>query len=213
MNAHVLPFRRPNGLRLLDLCCGAGGLSMGYYLAGFDITGVDHRPQPNYPFTFHQADALTFPLDGYDLVHASWPCERFSKATAARGNRDSHPDLLTPGRARLRVSGLPYVIENVPETVTPGLLRPDYRLCGTQFGLNVRRHRVFETSWRGGGDLVAPCWHRKDLLAFVHKGERAYADAMGCTWMTNLEARKAVPPAYSQWIAAQFLTLQGRNAA
>ncbi|WP_328749635.1 DNA cytosine methyltransferase [Streptomyces sp. NBC_00285] len=209
MNASVLPLRRPNGLRLLDLCCGAGGLSMGYYLAGFDVTGVDNRPQPNYPFTFHQADALTFPLDGFDLVHASWPCEYFAKVTAWRGRHDDHPDLLTPGRKRLESSGLPWVMENVPEAP----LRPDYLLCGTQFALNIRRHRAFETSWGGGGDLVAPCWHRKGLLAFAHKGERAYADAMGCTWMTNLEARKAVPPAYTQFIAAQFLAVEGRSAA
>ncbi|WP_328639611.1 DNA cytosine methyltransferase [Streptomyces canus] len=209
MNARVLPLRRPNGLRVLDLCCGGGGLSMGYYLAGFDVVGVDNRPQPNYPFTFHQANALTFPLDGFDLVHASWPCEHFAKVTAWRGRHDNHPDLLTPGRARLQASGLPWVMENVPEAP----LRPDYLLCGTQFALKVRRHRAFETSWLGGGDLIAPCWHRKGLLAFEHKGERAYADAMGCTWMTNLEARKAVPPAYSQFIATQFLALEGRTAA
>ncbi|MER6146196.1 DNA cytosine methyltransferase [Streptomyces sparsogenes] len=209
MSGHVLPLRRPNGLSVLDLCCGAGGLSMGYYLAGFEVTGVDIHPQPNYPFTFHQADALTFPLDGFDLVHASWPCQYFARVTRWRGTQAAHEDLITPGRARLEGSGLPWVMENVPEAP----LRRDYLLCGTQFGLNVRRHRVFETSWGGGGDLVPPCWHRKDLLAFTHKAERAYADAMGCTWMTNREARQAVPPAYTHWIATQYLAIERRAAA
>ncbi|SPE49834.1 hypothetical protein SNS2_1530 [Streptomyces netropsis] len=209
MNSDVLPLRRPNGLRVLDLCCGAGGLSVGYYLAGFDVTGVDINPQPSYPFTFHQADALTFPLDGFDLVHASWPCQRFARVTAWRGDRDRHPDLLTPGRQRLAASGIPWVIENVPEAP----LRPDYLLCGSQFGLSVRRHRTFETSWGGGGDLLPPCWHHKGLLAFEHKSERAYADAMGCTWMNKTEARQAVPPAYSHWIATQYLTHEKRAAA
>ncbi|WP_327691643.1 DNA cytosine methyltransferase [Streptomyces sp. NBC_00461] len=195
--------------RLLDAFCCQGGAGMGYHLAGFDVVGVDIRPQPNYPFPFHQADALTFPLGGFDLLHASWPCEHFARVTAWRGSRDNHPDLLTPERARLQASGIPWVIENVPEAP----LRADYLLCGTQFGLRVRRHRAFETSRGGGGDLVPPCWHHKGLLAFAHKGERAYADAMGCTWMTNVEARKAVPPAYSRWIAAQFLSLEGRTAA
>ncbi|MEV5170896.1 DNA cytosine methyltransferase [Streptomyces flaveolus] len=215
MNARLLPLRRPNGLRVLDLCCGAGGLSMGYYLAGFDVTGVDIAPQPNYPFTFIQADALQYCADHgheFDLIHGSWPCERYATVTRWRGNPENHPDLLGPGRQVMQATGRPGVIENVPETARAGLLRPDYLLCGTQFGLNVRRHRVFETSW-GGGDLVPPCWHRKGLLAFEHKGERAYADAMGCTWMSNLEARKAVPPAYTQWIATQFLDLEGRAAA
>ncbi|MFG3271326.1 DNA cytosine methyltransferase [Streptomyces luteogriseus] len=211
-------FRRVRGHRprLLDLCCGAGGLSMGYYLAGFDVVGVDIRPQPNYPFTFHQADGLQYCADHgqeYDLIHGSWPCERYATVTRWRGNPDDHPDLIGPGREVMQATGRPWVMENVPETATAGLLRPDYLLCGTQFGLNLRRHRVFETSWGGGGDLVPPCWHRKGLLAFEHKGERAYADAMGCTWMTNLEARKAVPPAYTQWIATQFLNLDGRTAA
>ncbi|MFE9474415.1 DNA cytosine methyltransferase [Streptomyces griseofuscus] len=216
MSASVLPLRRPNGLRVLDVCCGAGGLSMGYYLAGFDVVGVDNRPQPNYPFPFVQADGLDYTAahgHTFDLVHGSWPCERYATVTRWRGNPDEHPDLIDPGRQVMEATGRPWVIENVPETATASLLRPDYLLCGTQFGLCVRRHRVFETSWQGGGDLVPPCWHHKGLLAFEHKGERAYADAMGCTWMTNLEARKAVPPAYTHFIATQYLALHEEAAA
>ncbi|MFE6127500.1 DNA cytosine methyltransferase [Streptomyces sp. NPDC056437] len=200
-----LPAREPNGLRILDACCGAGGLSMGYYLAGFEVIGVDKHPMPNYPFEFHQADAIEFVRrygHEFDLTHASWPCQYFANVTNWRGNRDNHEDLLTPGREAMQATGRPWVIENVPEAP----LRPDYLLCGSQFGLLVRRHRSFETSWGGGGDLLPPCWHHKGLLPFMHKGERAYADAMGCTWMNKTEARQAVPPAYSEWIGRQFLT-------
>ena len=58
--------------RLLDLFCGAGGCSVGYANAGFDVTGVDLQDQPNYPFRFVQADALNIHfIDGYDVIHAS----------------------------------------------------------------------------------------------------------------------------------------------
>ena len=200
----ALPARPANGLRLLDACCGAGGLSMGYHLAGFDVTGVDIHPMPNYPFPFVQADAVQYVADHgheYDLIHASWPCERYANVTRSRGNPADHPDLVPPGRRAMQSTGRPWVIENVPEAP----IRADYLLCGSQFGLRIKRHRAFETSWHGGGDLVPPCWHPRSLLAFDHSGERAYADAMGCTWMTNREARKAVPPAYSEWIGEQFL--------
>ncbi|GAG07426.1 unnamed protein product, partial [marine sediment metagenome] len=44
---------------------------MGYDRAGFDVVGVDNRPQPHYPFEFHLADAMEYPLEGYDAIHAS----------------------------------------------------------------------------------------------------------------------------------------------
>lgn len=149
--------------RLLDLCCGAGGLSLGYYLAGFDVVGVDIAPQPRYPFPFIQADGLEYCADHgheYDLVHGSGPCERYATVTKWRGNPENHPNLIGPGRQVMQATGRPWGVENVPEAP----LRADYLLCGTQFGLNIRRHRAFETSWGGGGDLVPPagtpktCW-------------------------------------------------------
>jgi DNA (cytosine-5)-methyltransferase 1 len=177
---------------------------MGYARAGFEVTGVDVTPQPNYPFTFVQADALEYCAEhgqDFDLIHGSWPCERYARVTKWRGTPEKHPDLLGPGREAMQATGRPWVIENVPEAP----VRPDYLLCGSQFGLKVRRHRAIETSWGGGGELIAPCWHHDQVLPFAHSQERAYADAMGCTWMTAVEARKAIPPAYTEWIARQFL--------
>src|SRR5262249_37072763 len=145
-------------------------------------------------------DAMTFPLDGYDAIHASPVCMTFARVTAWRGSRESHPDTLQPTLARLEGVATPWVVENVPEAP----LRRDYILCGSQFGLNIRRHRVFQTSW-GGVQFSSPCNHHRQLRPFMHKDERAYADAMGCTWMTKEEARQAIPPAYTEHIGAQLL--------
>jgi hypothetical protein len=187
--------------RLLDLFCGAGGAAMGYHRAGFDVVGVDHVAQPNYPFEFHQADAMTFPLEGFDAVHASPPCQAYANVTAWRGSHHTHPDLLSATRERLEVSGKPWIIENVPEAP----IRHDYLLCGSQFGLNIRRHRAFETNRPPTFSLQVPCSHHRRLLPFMHKGERAYADAMGCGWMTSREAREAIPPAYTELVGAELM--------
>ena len=92
--------------RLLDLFCGAGGASVGYHRAGFDVVGVDHRPQPRYPFEFHRADAMTFPMDGYDAIHASPPCHDHSPLSGP-GGKDGTGWMLTATRERLASTGLP----------------------------------------------------------------------------------------------------------
>ncbi|MEU0941090.1 DNA cytosine methyltransferase [Embleya sp. NPDC005971] len=189
--------------RLLDLCCGAGGAARGYQDVGFHVTGIDHVAQPNYcGDEFVQADALTYLVEHgaeYDAIHASFPCEGFANVTLWRGNQADHVDLVTPGRPLLAATGRPWVIENVPEAP----VRPDYLLCGSMLGLAVKRHRAFETSW-SGVRLTAPCWHHRGLRPFDHSSERDYADAMGCTWMTNKEARKAIPPAYTRLIGGHL---------
>src|SRR5690349_17985271 len=87
---------------------------MGYARAGFEVVGVDLEPQPCYPFEFHQADALTFSLDGFDVIHASPPCLGYSAATSFhRQARKNHPLLIPAFRERLEASGKLYIIENV----------------------------------------------------------------------------------------------------
>ena len=135
--------------KCLDLFCGAGGASMGLHRAGFDVTGVDIKPQPRYPFRFVQADALRPPLDlrQFGLIWASPPCQAHT-AMKTMHNAKDHMDLIPQTRAILQASGVPWIMENV---VGAPLENP-VMLCGTMFGLGVddaelQRHRIFETSF------------------------------------------------------------------
>lgn len=202
--------------RLLDLFSGAGGAARGYQLAGFHVTGVDVRPQSRYAGdVFIQADAMTFPLDGFDAIHASPPCKRWTKLGALHAPA-RHLDLLTPTRERLIASGLPWVIENVPGSP----MRPDWVLCGCLFLLpGLRRQRWFETNW-SGVQMQSPCNHsdvEEAVTVAGHPGGRSKRDgvhrpllvdwkrSMGIDWMTAAELSQAIPPAYTRAIGEQLL--------
>jgi DNA (cytosine-5)-methyltransferase 1 len=200
-------------VRLLDLFCGAGGAAMGYHRAGFEVVGVDIKPQPRYPFEFHQADAMTYPLEGFDAIHASPPCQGYSVTKNFTGRTD-YPDLLAAIRDRLATSGMAWVIENVPGAP----MRPDYKLCGCMFGLKrLRRVRWFETSWNGLR-LVAPHRHQPDVITVaghdVPSHQRKFGRsvtlderkaAMGIDWMGRDELGQAIPPAYTEYIGRELL--------
>lgn len=211
--------------RVLDLFCGAGGASWGYFLAMHDaeIVGVDHVAQPRYPFTFHQADAMRYPLEGFDIIHASPPCQRYSDLARTNPNPGKWPDYIAALRSRLRRSGAVYVIENVEGAP----LRAPVLLCGTMFpGLRVIRHRLFECNVALGDppphviphprvyslDKRKKSFGRLDpmtSLVTVTGGGNASAankrDAMGITWMRHRELNEAIPPPYTQWVGGRLL--------
>ena len=155
--------------RLLDLFCGAGGAAMGYSRNGFEVVGVDIKPQPHYPFEFRQADALTYPLEGFDAFHASPPCQGYSIMNNLPWLRGKDYPLLLPlVIQRLETTNKPYVVENVMGARNGakclsrrGLdgLKAGY-LCGQMFGLPFYRHRLFATNWL----WLAP-GHLKHLVA------------------------------------------------
>lgn len=231
---------------LLDLFCGAGGAAVGYHRAGFDVMGIDIKPQPNYPFTFIQGDALAalqwqgtlrggLRIEDFDLIHASPPCQAYTHARhIGHRGRSDHPKLISPVRALLKHSGLPFVIENVEGAARE--LRNPLLLCGSMFGLAVKRHRLFECSFP---TLSPSCFHglwgraiypgtpRSDgsrpLSRIVNPmasgtGHTSFASAMGIDWMpptgfrpTN-ELQEAIPPAFTRYLGEQFLDQLARSA-
>lgn len=207
--------------KLLDLYCCAGGAGEGYARAGFDVDGVDIAPQPNYPHTFINRDALIYIRSHghkYDAFHASPPCQPFTAyRRRGAGVGASHLDLIDETRDALEATGKPYVVENVAGARVR-LVNP-ITLCGSSFGLDVRRHRLFESnialtalpcdhSWQL--PRFPPATNRTNLRRTVEVGVyriplHVQRQAMGIDWMSLAELSQAIPPAYTEHLGAQLL--------
>lgn len=218
--------------RVLDLFCKAGGAAKGLHSAGFDVVGVDLEHQPRYPYEFHQADAMTFPLVGFDFFWASPVCQGYTAMRhAPNAKGDAHPKLIGPVRERFQATGVPWCIENVEEA--RWAMHDPITLCGSMFGLGAQgcrtqRHRLFECSFK----IKQPeCKHdarpvigvyggharkrarsaggrgTKDIWIGGHKA--AASEALGIDWMTLDELSEAIPPVFAEYIAANALRRVG----
>jgi len=217
--------------QLLDAFCCAGGAARGYQRAGFQVTGIDINPQPNYAGdTFVQGDAIEFIAKhgGYfDAIHASPPCQSSSALTKGTNKGRVYPELIPPTRDTLAAYGGPTVLENVQGAK----VRRDLTLCGEYCGLGVLRHRYFEVN---GFDVWQPehVKHRGRVAGWRHgtyydgpyfavygdgggKGTvEQWQSAMGIDWTSERkELAEAIPPAYTNFIALQLLDHIERLAA
>lgn len=216
-------------MRLLDLFCGAGGAAMGYHRAGFEVVGIDHLPQPHFPFEFHQADAIDYVHDHtaeFDVIHASPPCQAYTgmrRITLSRFGHVSkkHPDLIALTRQVLQATGKIWIIENVQHSPLNTMII----LCGASLGLpHIARHRHFESNMLL---FALPCSHRKNEYTIGIYGSRpdgrrvSYRQhrlcrvaeslkeaqvEMGIDWMDWDEITQAIPPAYTEFIGRQLAT-------
>lgn len=213
---------------LLDLFCGAGGASRGYADAGFEVLGVDINPQPRYPFSFVQGNALEIDLLQFEAVaiHASPPCQFATLLKHAPGGKE-HPNLIPATRKRLIETGLPYIIENVEPAFQ--WLRNPLLLCGTMFGLKaqgceLQRHRLFELTFyarnhmclHSGGPVIGVYGGHARKRSAKHGGRgtrdawegghrEASSEAMGMDWATLAEMSEAIPPAYTKYIGEALM--------
>lgn len=210
--------------RLLDLFCCAGGAGTGYNRAGFDVVGVDIDMQPNYPFEFHQADAIEYLAahgHEFDAIHASPPCQGYTTMSAKYPKAQAEwPKLIEPVRELLQKTDRPWVIENVAGARRD--MRNAVKLSGGMFGLGVDRPRLFESNVPIG----APAFKRPETVIGVygrsHDGRRLWtrADgsilraartleegqaAMGIDWMEWRELTESIPPAYTEWVGSYLI--------
>lgn len=187
---------------------------MGYHRAGFEIVGVDIEPQPHYPFEFHQANALTYPLEGFDAYHASPPCQSYS--VCQNFTKHEYPQLLDAVRDRLISTDTPFVIENVMGAQK--YMQNPLMLCGTMFNLRVIRHRLFETyppiyfppaacahQYKTAKQGYAPKENEYHCVVGNCGGAASARKAMGIDWMTRDELSQAIPPAYTEYIGKYLM--------
>jgi DNA (cytosine-5)-methyltransferase 1 len=208
-------------LKLLDLFCGAGGASAGYARAGFEVTGIDVKHGKRYPFTYIKGDVRDYLdpefLQQFDVIAASPPCQSFSATKHlrnAQGKSTTKTNMIPMVRDALMMANRFYVIENVPNAP---LINP-IQLCGSAFGLKVRRHRLFESNFKLKG---TECHHKqqgkpvgiygsmRDEIPNGGHTAKTMAEAneaMGIDWMIWGELVESIPPAYTHYIGQQLST-------
>ena len=207
-------------MKLLDLFCGAGGASMGYAMAGFEVTGIDVKHGRRYPFIYIRGDVRDYLhkdfLNQFDVIAASPPCQTHSSTKhlrVAQGKSTDKIDMIPEVREALIASGKPYVIENVPGAP---LINP-FQLCGSAFKLKVRRHRLFESNLELQG---TQCFHkeqgrpigiygsmRDEIPGGGHTAKTMpeAEQAIGIDWMIWGELVESIPPAYTKFIGEQII--------
>lgn len=194
-------------MRILDLFCGCGCGAVGYKKAIPDatITGVDIQDMSSgYPFEFIQADVIEltyeFLLD-FDFIHASPPCQPYSKVTPAT-RRGNTPKLINSTRLLLEAAGKPYVIENVEGSGQE--LQPNIRI-----ELNGKR-RYFRCSF------PVPATHKmsSSYSSSMFSDRYSSKSEIGKSWgidneylvlMKRKTMKQGIPPVMTHYLMTQYL--------
>jgi DNA (cytosine-5)-methyltransferase 1 len=199
--------------KILDMFCGIGGSSMGLFQACKDnninasIIGVDIFDMPDYQFKFIKDDIFNYieytDLNSFNFIWASPPCQRYSVCKNIK-DLTMYGDFCVDIHNILESSGIPYVIENVPQAP----IRKDLLLCGEMFNMRIIRHRIFEL---GTFKIEQPI-HKKHkpkgyytTVAGHMAGIRKYKEVMEIDWSNNWkQLAEAVPPRYARFILNKY---------
>ncbi len=227
-------------MKCLDLCCCSGGASDGYHDAGFEVTGVDIKEQKQYPYSFYKGDAVEIVrgaglvnLNEFDFIHASPPCQTHTSLVHirnAQGGKAAVVDILDEVVEGLIACKKPFIVENVSNAILKkkhdGL--HEITLCGSMFGLKVRRHRKFwsnipittegmKCEHKKQGKPVGVYGSKGDQVKGMWKGKMSYG---GTTAKTDEEAisamgfkrkvpwnklKEAIPPSYTEFLGKQII--------
>lgn len=188
----------PMARRAIDICAGAGGLSLGLQRAGWDVTGIEidevsvrtHRDSVG---PCEQADVSNYhPTGTVDMVIGGVPCQPFSQGGLHGGLDDPRGQLF---RHLLRIgveADAPIVaLENVRGMVTKGVVpvvetafrehgyHPRHALlCAADYGTAQMRYRLFVVGFRDPRAAEAWRWpestHGQGGVA-----RRSVADVLG----------------------------------
>jgi DNA (cytosine-5)-methyltransferase 1 len=200
---------------MIDLCCGIGGASVGYKMAGWQVAlGVDTEPYKDYPFSMYHHDFEHFletrmdAVNNVDLIHLGLPKSKHMP------NFDKRVDA---ARRLLKTTGKPYVIE-FNEMDKKSAYNPIV-LCGTMFGKQMIYHKFYETNVpiacnmvcqhigtvRGGGLIIAPGSRNRQYDTKMSDKE-LIKSTLEIGWTDNLDGlRQATPPYYTYWIGRQLI--------
>jgi len=206
-------------VKILDLFCSAGGASMGYYNyfhsnnISCSITGIDIMNQKHYPFSFVLGDVQNISFDflsQFDIVHASPPCQKYSRTNAIFKNNPLE-----------RVDLLPFTLDllqsfsgiSIIENIEGAPLRPDFKLSGIMFNLPIVRVRWFQVNNIFALSPLCPGTNSKirgkQIFTVAGNGSKNdtlknWSSALDIDWMNRKELIQAIPPAYTFFLCQQL---------
>lgn len=160
-------------MKVLDLFCGAGGLSYGFNKEGFKVTGADVSEKAGNAYklnkigNFIQADLSNEILtDGFDIIVGGPPCKPWSSVNVTRRTK-SHDDYELIGKFFKHIEvNMPemFLFENVPIIANDGKLNYHIRRLKSKFNYSI------DTGIIGYKDYGAPTRRRRFIAFGVRKG-------------------------------------------